>query len=211
MTTPVHSYNREAHMPSIRNRIPRRWRIAAALVVAPLFAVVGMVAPAHAVSTWHIHVSYAGDGMCLDAADAPGDPNQDPTKDGDKVQMWHCNGAINQAWTFHLTQSDPPQFYITNDASGLCLDMNIANSNSSWTNFDGRTVQLWHCNQWSNQIWAQEVAANGDALLQSLRDPGGTDNFMDAKNFGGWNPGKDGDQILVWSYNDGSTQRWYWN
>jgi hypothetical protein len=199
-------------MPSTWNRILRRWRLAAALIiVAPLLAVIGMGAPAQAMSTWHIHVSYAGDGMCLDAADAPGDPHQDPTKDGDKVQMWQCNGAINQAWTFHETQTDPPRFYITNDASGLCLDMNIANSDNSWTNFDGRTVQLWHCNGWPNQTWAQEVAGNGDALLQSIRDDGGTDDFIDAQNFGGWNPGMNGDQLLVWGYNDGSTQSWYWN
>lgn len=182
---------------------------AVAAMTALVMVDVGMGTAHASPGNWQLHTPYASN-MCLDAAYAPGDPHQDPSKDGDKVQMWVCNGQAQQGWVFHPVRSPSgvPAFTITNQRSGLCLDMDI--SGGTYDNipndYKGHRVQLWHCitnngQPEANQVWYQLFGDyDGWARLQSGSDYGGSFDFMDAKNYGGTDPSQNGDPVLVWDY-----------
>ncbi|KJS61724.1 RICIN domain-containing protein [Streptomyces rubellomurinus] len=170
---------------------------------------------------WQLHTPYASN-MCLDADYVAGSQTQNPWRNGDKVQMWVCNDQAQQGWLFHpvSTPSGVPAFTITNQRSGLCLDMDISGGthDNIPNDYLGHLVQLWHCLNDSsghpvpNQVWYQLSGDHdGWARLQSGADTGGTFNFMDAKNYGGTDPSQNGDPVLVWDYIPGdSPQNWNW-
>ena len=76
------------------------------------------------------------DGRCLDA-DVSG-----PTHDGTKVQVWQCNGWLNQTWTWYTDGT------IRSAHDGRCLDEDIAGGTRN-----GSRAQMWDCNGWPNQQW----------------------------------------------------------
>jgi hypothetical protein len=85
------------------------------------------------------------DGLCLDA-----DVNH--LGNGDKVQLWQCNGQAQQSWCFAgvLGPGACSPFgnrTIVNFDDYLCLDARAQNLGP----YD--TVQLWSCNGRSNQNW----------------------------------------------------------
>jgi hypothetical protein len=61
---------------------------------------------------------------------------------GTVVDIYTCNGGSNQLWQAH------PDGSITNDESGLCLDV------SGQGTANGTKVDLWTCNGGTNQQWA---------------------------------------------------------
>ena len=71
---------------------------------------------------------------------------------GDRVQLWTCNGGANQKW---LPIPDNPnvgnQVVLENAADGKCLD-----ADANGLNNNGDKVQLWDCGTVThptNQTW----------------------------------------------------------
>jgi hypothetical protein len=86
-------------------------------------------------------------GLCLDAAN---DSTHNPTKNGDKVQLWTCNGSLQQQWHAVVGNS------VIENAYGLVLDAeNDAGGNP---NQNGDAVQLWQNlgsgSSHNNQHWS---------------------------------------------------------
>ncbi|MFC1432233.1 ricin-type beta-trefoil lectin domain protein [Streptacidiphilus sp. N1-3] len=81
-------------------------------------------------------------GMCLDIV-SPGAPG---TVNGTKVQLWTCNGGVNQQW---VVQNDANgSIHLLNPYSGRCLD----DPNSSTVN--ATQTEIWDCNNTNAQTWA---------------------------------------------------------
>jgi poly(3-hydroxybutyrate) depolymerase len=74
-------------------------------------------------------------GKCLDAP-----PNATA---GTRVQIWDCTGAANQQWNLNSNAT------ITNAQTGLCLDVNGANT------ANGTAVIVWTCHGGTNQRWTR--------------------------------------------------------
>ena len=112
-------------------------------------------------------------GKCLD-------DNGDGTADGNKIQLWDCNGTDAQNWTYRDGQLVGP--------GGKCLDV-------QWNNqANGTIVQLYSCNGTDAQKWTMTnntiVSAGGYCL--------------DATGFGTAN----GTQLEIWGCTGGDNQRW---
>jgi hypothetical protein len=127
---------------------------------------------------------YGSGNQCLDA-DLNGGGN------GTKVQVWQCNGSLQQRW------------YLWNDGSlenyafpGKCLD---ADFNGGGRN--GTRVQLWDCNGTPQQHWSHPV---GDLAIynQAFYNNGNTVLERDANV-----PG-DGAPVQLWTKNFLPQQWW---
>ena len=71
-------------------------------------------------------------GKCLDDAGSR-------TTDGNRIQLWHCNGTAAQRWSL------PGDGTIR--VFGKCLD------DAGGRTADGNRIQLWRCNGTSAQHW----------------------------------------------------------
>ena len=115
-------------------------------------------------------------GLCLDN-DAAG------TANGNKVQIWGCNGTVAQQWSF-------VQAGTTLRVQGKCLDV------SGGGTANGTKVQLWDCNNTGAQVWIPQ--SNGSywnpQSNRCLDDP----NASTAA----------GTQVQIWDCNGSSAQRW---
>ena len=110
------------------------------------------------------------------------DNNNGSATNGNKVQMWACDGnTAAQNWT--------PQSNGTVQIDTGCLDITGA------SNSNGTLIEWWHCNGGTNQVWQAE---NGQlvnpASGKCLDDPG----FNTAN----------GTQLILWTCNGGSNQQW---
>ncbi len=120
-------------------------------------------------------VSGESSSKCVDNNNASG-------TNGNKVQMWDCNGnAGAQNWTVNSNGT------LTID--GGCMDITGANS------ANGTLIEWWPCNGGANQQWQ---ATNGQlvnpATGKCLDDPGhNTAN---------------GTQLILWTCNGGTNQQW---
>lgn len=121
----------------------------------------------------------ASTNMCLDDNDAG-------TSDGNKIQLWSCNGTAAQTWTY----TEAGQFI---GPGGKCLDA----TNASMA--DGTAVQLWDCNGTAAQAWVWD--ANGNVIWPLLGEGG---QCVDAQ--GGAT--SDGTQIQIW-HCDGTAAQWW--
>jgi hypothetical protein len=120
-------------------------------------------------------VSGVSSSACLDNNNGSG-------ANGNKVQIWACDGfAPAQNWTVNTNGT------ITID--GGCLDITGANFNN------GTLVELWTCNGGSNQQWQ---ATNGQlvnpASGKCLDDPNGSTT--------------NGTQQQIWSCSGAANQKW---
>jgi non-reducing end alpha-L-arabinofuranosidase len=111
------------------------------------------------------------------------DNNNAAAVNGNKVQMFTCNGfAAAQSWTVAGNG--------TIQIDGGCLDITGANS------ANGTLIEWWTCNGGANQQWQ---AVNGQlvnpASGKCLDDP----NSNTA----------DGTQLVLWACNGGSNQQWH--
>jgi non-reducing end alpha-L-arabinofuranosidase len=115
-------------------------------------------------------------GRCADV------PNGSTTN-GTQVQLYDCNGATNQRWTY----TSGKQFQILGTK---CLDA----SNRGTTN--GTAVITWDCNGGTNQQW--NVNSNGTVTgVQSGL-------CLDANGAATAN----GTKLILWACNGGSNQQW---
>ncbi|MGC9671384.1 lectin [Planosporangium sp. 12N6] len=115
-------------------------------------------------------------GRCLDVSGQS-------TANGAQLQLWDCNGAANQRWTY--TSSRQLTVY-----GNKCLDA------SGQGSADGTAVIIWDCNGQANQQW--NINANGTITGAQ------SDKCLDANNAGTAN----GTKIIIWSCNGGSNQQW---
>jgi hypothetical protein len=96
-------------------------------------------------------------GLCLD-------DSNNSTADGNKIQIWNCNGDAAQQWTAYSDGTVRVQ-------GSHCLD--VANGGTA----DGTKIQLWSCiNGDANQQW---LPVEDDSLYnprsgKCIDDPGGT-------------------------------------
>jgi hypothetical protein len=112
------------------------------------------------------------------------DDNNGSTANGNKVQMWTCDGyAAAQNWTLNSNGS------ISINGTSSCLDITGANYSN------GTPIQLYSCWGGANQQWTAE---NGQlvnpASGKCLDDPD-------------WNTAN-GTQLDLWTCNGGSNQKW---
>jgi len=115
-------------------------------------------------------------GMCLDN-------DAQSTSNGNKIQIWDCNGTVAQKWTFKEAGS-------TLRVQGKCLD--IAGGGTG----NGTKVQLYDCNGTGAQVWVPQ--ANG-----SYKNPQ-SGRCLD-------NPSAStsrGTQVQIWDCNGTGAQRW---
>ena len=110
------------------------------------------------------------------------DNNNASATNGNKVQMWDCNGfAAAQSWTVNSNG--------TITIGGGCLDITGRNS------ANGTLIEWWTCNAGTNQQWQ---AANGQlvnpASGKCLDDPGSNTT--------------NGTQLVLWTCNGGANQQW---
>jgi endo-1,4-beta-xylanase len=120
----------------------------------------------------------AGDngGKCVDN-------NNGAAADGNKVQVWDCDGyAPAQSWTMASNG--------TVQIDGGCMDITGANYSN------GTLIEWWPCNGGANQQWQ---ASNGELINPAsgkcLDDPD-------------WNTAN-GTQLDLWTCNGGSNQQWH--
>ncbi len=117
-----------------------------------------------------------GSGRCVDV-DGVSQAN------GAKVQIWDCNGQINQQWT--PTSSGELRVY-----GNKCLD--VYNQGTA----NGSSVIIWDCNGQSNQKWR----FNSDGSITAI----GANKCLDVPNRATAN----GIKLQIWDCNGGSNQRW---
>ena len=117
-------------------------------------------------------------GLCLDNDAAS-------TANGNKVQIWDCNGSVAQKWTYVEAGS-------TLRVQGKCLD--IPGGGTA----NGLKLQLWDCNSTAAQVW--------------IRQNGGFYNPQSNRCLD--NPSNSttrGTQVQLWDCNGSNAQRWTLN
>ena len=115
-------------------------------------------------------------GRCVDVPGAT-------TTNGTQVQLWDCNGQVNQRWT--LTSSRQLQVY-----GNKCLDA------SGRGTANGTPVIIWDCHGQDNQQWN----VNSDGTVTSVQ----SGLCLDASAFGTAN----GTRIQLWQCLNGANQKW---
>jgi hypothetical protein len=116
-----------------------------------------------------------GSQRCLD------DPNASQAN-GVKLQVWSCNGRIQQNWTL-------PSGPMNSAIPGMCAE----GSGASAAN--GAQVQIWSCNGQKSQQWTAEPD-------NTIRVQG---KCLDIVNKGTSN----GSKLQLWSCSDTSNQLWF--
>jgi len=67
---------------------------------------------------------------------------------GAGLQIWSCNGHLNQKWGYDLTNMKT--IYLAWEGKVKCLD--VPNGDGKGI-VDGAKVFLWDCNGHTNQMW----------------------------------------------------------
>jgi Ricin-type beta-trefoil lectin domain/Putative Ig domain len=101
---------------------------------------------------------------------------------GVKLQIWDCNGRIQQKWTL-------PTGPMTSAIPQMCGD----DSGASTAN--GAKVQVWTCNGQKSQQWTAML--DGTIRIQG--------KCLDVVNYGT----ADGSKVQLWSCNGTSNQLWF--
>jgi hypothetical protein len=122
-----------------------------------------------------------GGGKCLDVA------AEELTQNGGTVQIWECNGSIQQQWKIdgagHLV-----------NAGGKCLDVNAPDLLT-----DGGKVQVWDCIDADQQKWT--LSDEG-----TLVSEGGKCLDVNAPDIN-----SDGGKVQIWEcLDDVLQQQWKW-
>jgi hypothetical protein len=130
-------------------------------------------------------------GKCLDA-----DANY-LSQNGDRVQLWDCNGGDNQKWYLEpINPNDPSQLRLRNVADDKCLDADANNINNN-----GDKVQLWACGGGTEQKWRVYTGSTNVLVFQNLANG----KVLDADANGINN---NGDRVQVWDWWGGANQIW---
>jgi lysophospholipase L1-like esterase len=115
-------------------------------------------------------------GRCVDV------PNS-TTANGTQVQLWDCNGQVNQAWV--ATSSRQLMVY-----GSKCLDA------SGQGTANGTQVIIWDCNGQTNQQWNVNASGTITGVQSGL--------CLDASGQGTAN----GTRLQLWSCNGQANQQW---
>jgi hypothetical protein len=108
------------------------------------------------------------------------DDSHSGTADGNRIQLYHCNGTAAQRWTL------PGDGTIR--VLGKCLDDNHSDA------ADGTKIQLYHCNKTAAQRWSLP----GDGTIRVFG------RCLDDAHSGT----ADGNRIQLWHCNGTGAQRW---
>lgn len=110
------------------------------------------------------------------------DDNGRMTTNGNKIQMYECNGTPAQYWTFGTDG--------TLRVMGMCMQVPAASP--------GALVQLWTCDGSAGEIWraGRRGTLINVASSMCLDDPGFNSS--------------DGTQLDIWPCNRGANQVWEW-
>jgi hypothetical protein len=122
----------------------------------------------------------AGNGPILGVAGKCLDDSADGTADGNRIQLWDCNGSAAQSWTYQNGAFVGP--------GGKCLDVQWGNTAA------GTIVQLWECNGTPAQQWTisgQQIVGIGGMCLDDQ-----------------WSGTANGNQIQIWGCNGTAAQQW---
>jgi hypothetical protein len=143
--------------------------------------------------------------MCLDAE---WDSANNPSNDGDKVQMWTCGSLnsmpSNQDW---VSPGINTWGTITNVNSGKCLDAETDSANNPTHN--GDRVELWTCNGGSQQQWEFVLKSNGYfSVCNKYAADRGLAMCLDAETDATHSPNLNGDVVQLWNWGGGSNQTW---
>ena len=114
-------------------------------------------------------------GFCLDN-------NAASTANGNKIQIWDCNGSAAQKWTFVEAGT-------TLHVQGKCLD--IPGGGTA----NGLKLQLWDCNNTAAQVW---IPRNGGYYNPQ------SNRCLDNPN----NSTTRGTQVQIWDCNGTNAQKW---
>lgn len=130
--------------------------------------------------TGPVHLDLGG--KCMDDAG-------NSSRNGNKIQIWACNGGPAQNWTY-FPDTDP------GDAGeltihGKCLD--IVNRGTA----NGSRLQLWSCTGGANQQWY--IVGSAGELYNPISGKCIDDPFSSTTN---------GKQLDIWTCNDGRQQAW---
>lgn len=113
------------------------------------------------------------------------------TANGNKLQIWDCNGKNNQKWVFA-----PGSYKVTYAAnSGKCVDV----PGGDFSN--GNQLQIWDCNGQKGQVWGYDSNMGTIYLAQSNGD---ASKCMDLRG-GSTN---NGNGIELWDCNGKQNQQW---
>jgi len=114
------------------------------------------------------------------------------TQNGNKIQIWDCNGKSNQAWVF-----DSWQIHFAGDTS-KCLDV----PGGDLTN--GNQLQIWDCNGQDSQSWGYDSNMQTIYLAHSMANVSDASKCMDLKGGDSTN----GNLVEVWDCNGYDNQKW---
>jgi hypothetical protein len=138
--------------------------------------------------------------LCLDAEN---DSVSNPNVDGDRVQMYTCNGFVNQAWNVN---TNPGSFgTITNNyGNHLCLSAEDDSNGNPSQNAD--PVHVDTCDGGSHQQWEPVLLSDGWYAFVNEYD----DLVLDAEADFSGNPTQNGDKIQIFTWNGGVQQQWFY-
>jgi hypothetical protein len=122
--------------------LARKLSLGVSAVALALTGIAITAAPA-AADTPYSSISTVGANMCLD------DPNGD-TSNHVQIQIYTCNGGLNQHWNFIPSVSFPGYGFLENMASLKCLDVEAGSL------ADMATIQQYTCGTGTNQLWDYE-------------------------------------------------------
>jgi hypothetical protein len=129
---------------------------------------------------WPVEAS-EDNGYCLDNTG-------NTAEDGNKVQIWQCNGDAAQEWRF-----DPSTSALVNQ-NGYCLD------DPGDTSTDGTQLQIWACNHDSAQTWDEIQVGNDYTEYENASTGVCLDNPSNSTT--------DGTKAQIWSCYGDVAQQW---
>jgi hypothetical protein len=167
----------------------KRSALGLSLVACTTLMFSGVTGSAHAAGGAVIRNAQSG--KCLDADGNHLDQN------GDRVQLWDCNGGDNQKWYLEpVNPQNPSQFRLRNVADQKCLD-----ADANGLNNNGDKVQLWGCGSGLEQRWLVYHGSGNDLVFKNMADG----KVLDADANGINN---NGDRVQVWDWWGGANQIW---
>lgn len=176
---PAVSRKAKSKAVTVENRSSSKMKGTKLWIFIAAFAIIGGIATllvTHAASQQGPIKSALGANICLDDA-------SNKVANGNKIQLWGCNGTNAQKWTVKDNGT------IVN-ANGYCLDVVSAGKAPK------TLVQLWSCNGTVAQKWTVKSDT-------SIVNPN-SGLCMDAQYSGT----KDGTQVWLWPCNNTNAQKW---
>lgn len=163
--------------------------VACATLFLPVFTGTANAAPGALIRNYQ-------SGKCLDAdANFLG-------YNGDRVQLWDCNGGTNQKWLpIPVNSNVKNRVILENAADGKCLD-----ADANGLNNNGTRMQLWDCGRFTNpaeQTWdmLNVYGSTTDWVFRNLANGKVLDADANSVN-------NNGGKVQLWDWWGGVNQIW---